>query len=118
MLDDLVEVEVEKELLLEDWTTDGAAEIVIAEKWLLRLATEVIAVCIHRIVLKILVRRTMESVGATLTDLVVENTADAVLRGEGALPDLTPLDHPLGWTLQAWPPGDRGAPPHPSVPPV
>ena len=80
MLDDLVEVEVEKEFSLQDGSADRTAEVVITQKWLLRLATEVIAVRIHRIVLEILVCRTMESVRTTLADLVVENTADAVLR--------------------------------------
>ena len=93
MLDDLVEVEVEEELPLQDGTADGAAEVVIAEKWLLRRATEVIAICIQRIVLKILVRRTVEVVRATLADLVVENTADAILRREGGLADLNLLHH-------------------------
>src|SRR5260370_712587 len=89
MREDLVEVEVEEELPLQDGTADGAAEIVVAEG---RLAPE-IAICIQRVVLKILVRRTMEPVGATLTDLVVENTADAILRREGRGADLNLLYH-------------------------
>jgi hypothetical protein len=74
VLDDLVEVEVEEELLLEDRTADGAAEVVIAEARLLRRAPEIIAIGIQRIVLKILVCRTVEVVRTTLADLIVENT--------------------------------------------
>ena len=80
MLDDLVEVEVKEKLPLDDWTADGTTKIVIAKVCLLRWAAKVVAIRVHGIVLKILIRRTVEAVCPPFADLIVENAADAILR--------------------------------------
>jgi hypothetical protein len=66
----VIVVEVEEELVLEDWATYGTAKVVIAE--VLRcFPAKGVWKSIQVLILKILVYRSMEAVRAPLTDLVV-----------------------------------------------
>ena len=86
---DLVIIEVEERLVLQDRAADRTAEIIEPDTVFRDRATgEVIRFRVIRVILVVLIRRAVEAISAALTDLVEEDAANPVLRGERRSADL------------------------------
>ena len=85
MVDNLLGIEVEKQLLLQDRPTDRTAELVEAFKRHRRnnkRASEVVDMSVQVVVLKELICRAVKVLSATLCNLVKHYTSDSILGGE------------------------------------
>src|SRR5258708_34323573 len=81
-VDQLLIVEIEEQLVLDDWPTDGAAEVIVT---LLRFGAGPVEVvsCIQVVVLEIIVQGAVKLTGPALADDVEDVAAAAVHRRGG-----------------------------------
>src|SRR5580658_1776297 len=88
MISRLIVVEVEEQFLAENRTADRAAELIELQRRQRLRGILKIAPCVERIVLEVLIERTMKLICATLRDLTEDGAANAILRGEIRIVDL------------------------------